>query len=179
MPVFPVNDLDQAIRIANEVHPTPLGAYPFGNKAETDKVLQYIRSGGASVNDAFFHGCIPTLAFGGVGDSGQGAYRGKSSFDCFSHRRSITTTPAWMESLISVRYPPYAGKLEKFQKMSNVKPNFDRDGKVKFSLVSYILTLGAGSTTGGLARYAIILLGKSVCFSELSDVMVEVDANLM
>ncbi|MCJ1250725.1 hypothetical protein MMC30_007953 [Trapelia coarctata] len=161
MPILPVDDLDQAIRLANEVQDTPLGAYPFGTKAETDKVLQNIRSGGASVNDAFFHGSIPNLAFGGIGESGQGAYRGKASFDCFSHRRSITNTPGWMESLIDVRYPPYKGKLEKFQKMTNSKPNFDREGRVKFSLVSYLLTLGAGSAMGGLARYAIVVLGES------------------
>jgi len=158
MPILPVNDLDQAIRIANEVDPTPLGAYPFGNKAETDKVLQKLRSGGASVNDAWFHGCLPTLAFGGVGNSGQGSYRGKASFEAFTHRRSVTTTPGWMESLLDVRYPPYEGKLAKFQKMTNAKPNFDRNGKVKFSLVSFLLTLGARSTLGGLARYAIVLL---------------------
>lgn len=158
MPILPVKDLDQAIRIANEVHATPLGAYPFGNKAETDKVLQEVRSGGASVNDAYFHGCIPTLAFGGVGDSGQGSYRGRASFDTFTHRRSVTTTPGWMEGLINVRYPPYKGKLAKLQKMNNSKPNFDREGKVTFSLVSYILKLGAGSLLGGLARYALVLL---------------------
>jgi len=161
MPILPVDDLDQAIRLANEVQDTPLGAYPFGTKAETDKVLQNLRSGGASVNDAFFHGSIPNLAFGGVGESGQGAYRGKASFDCFTHRRSITTTPGWMESLINVRYPPYKGKLEKFQKMTNGKPNFDREGRVKFSLVSYLLTLGAGNVMGGLVRYAIVLLSES------------------
>ncbi|MCJ1471452.1 hypothetical protein MMC13_000091 [Lambiella insularis] len=160
MPILPVQNLDQAIRIANEVHATPLGAYPFGTKAETDKVLQEVRSGGASVNDAYFHGCIPTLAFGGVGDSGQGAYRGKASFDTFTHRRSITTTPGWMEGLINVRYPPYKGKLEKLQKMNNSKPNFGRDGRVTFGLVSYILTLGAGSALGGLARYVFALLGE-------------------
>ena len=162
MPIFPVNNLDQAIRIANEVDPTPLGAYPFGNKAETEKVLLNLRSGGASVNDAWFHGCMPTLAFGGVGSSGQGSYRGKASFDAFTHRRSVTTTPGWMESLIDVRYPPYKGKLAQFQKMTNVKPNFDRNGKVKFSLVSFLLTLGARSTLGGLARYILILLGEFV-----------------
>ena len=161
MPILPVSDLDQAIRIANEVDPTPLGAYPFGNKAETDKVLLNVRSGGASVNDAWFHGCMPTLAFGGVGSSGQGSYRGKASFDAFTHRRSVTTTPGWMESLINVRYPPYKGKLAQFQKMTNVKPNFDRDGKIKFSLVSFLLTLGARSTLGGLARYVLVLLGES------------------
>ncbi|KAL8668134.1 MAG: hypothetical protein Q9202_000112 [Teloschistes flavicans] len=158
IPILPVEDLDTAIRIANEVHRTPLGLYPFGNKQETDQIMRETQSGGVSVNDALFHGTIPTLPFGGVGDSGQGAYRGRSSFDCFSHRRSVTTTPGWMEGLLDVRYPPYEGKLAKFKKMSELKPNFDRDGKVKFSLITYILSLGADSTTGGLVRYAMVLL---------------------
>lgn len=160
MPILPVNNLDEAIKIANEVHSTPLGLYPFGTKKETDRALREIRSGGASVNDGFYHGSIPTLAFGGVGDSGQGAYRGKASFDCFTHRRSVTTTPGWMEGLLNVRYPPFKGKIEKFRKMTLQKPNFDREGKVNFSLVTYILTLGAESKTSGLIRYALVLLSK-------------------
>ncbi|KAL9030883.1 MAG: hypothetical protein Q9196_001026 [Gyalolechia fulgens] len=158
MPILPVGDLDTAIRIAGEVHRTPLGLYPFGNKQETDRIMREVQSGGVSVNDAIFHGAIPTLPFGGVGDSGQGAYRGRSSFDCFSHRRSVTTTPGWMEGLLDVRYPPYEGKLAKFKKTSELKPNFDREGKVKFNLVSYILSLGAGSKTGALVRYAMVIL---------------------
>ncbi len=160
MPILPVDNLDEAIRIANEVHATPLGLYPFGNKAETDRCLREIRSGGASVNDGFMHGALPTLAFGGVGDSGQGAYRGQASFDCFTHRRSITSTPGWMEGMMSVRYPPYAGKLAKMRQMGYLKPNFDREGKVQFSLVSYILSLGAGSKKGGLIRYLVVLISK-------------------
>ena len=160
MPLLPVSNLDSAIRIANEVHSTPLGLYPFGSKQETDRMLIEIRSGGASVNDAWMHGSLPTLPFGGIGDSGQGAYRGQASFDVFSHRRSITTTPGWMEGLMGVRYPPYEGKLEKFRQMGELKPNFDREGKVKFSLVSYILALGAGSKSGGLIRYLVVLIGK-------------------
>lgn len=160
IPILPVNNLDEAIRIAQEVHSTPLGLYPFGTKKETERVLSELRSGGASVNDAYFHASIPTLAFGGVGDSGQGAYRGKASFDCFTHRRSVTTTPGWLESLISVRYPPYQGKLAKFQRMSNLTPNFDREGKAKFSLVTYLLTLGAGSVTGGAMRLLAVVLGE-------------------
>jgi beta-apo-4'-carotenal oxygenase len=111
MPILPIKNLDEAIRIANDVHSTPLGLYPFGNKAETDRILNEVQSGGASINDAFFHGAIPTLQFGGVGDSGQGAYRGKSSFDVFTHRRSIVKTPGWIEGLLAIRYPPYAGKV--------------------------------------------------------------------
>jgi len=37
IPVLPVKDLDEAIRMANEIDDTPLGIYPFGSKAETDK----------------------------------------------------------------------------------------------------------------------------------------------
>jgi beta-apo-4'-carotenal oxygenase len=37
LPVIAVRDLDEAIKIANEVHDTPLGVYPFGNKAEMEK----------------------------------------------------------------------------------------------------------------------------------------------
>ena len=160
LPLLPVENLDEAIKIANEVHSTPLGLYPFGTKAETDRAMKEIRSGGASVNDGCFHGAIPSLAFGGVGDSGQGNYRGKASFDCFTHRRSYTTTPGWMEGLLAVRYPPFKGKVETFRKQTLQKPNFDREGKVNFSLITYILSLGAGSRTGGLIRYAMILLSK-------------------
>ena len=159
IPLLPVSNLDEAIRIANEVHATPLAMYPFGNKTETDRCLTEIRSGGVSVNDSMMHGSLPTLAFGGIGDSGQGAYRGKASFDCFSHARTIVSTPGWAESLLAVRYPPYDGKLKKMRRMQP-KPDFDREGKVKFSLVRYILGLGAASKTGGLMRYFVVLLSK-------------------
>ena len=133
IPILPVPDLDTAIRIANDVSGTPLGLYPFGTKAETDRVLNETRSGGATVNDAFFHAGIQTMPFGGVGESGQGSYRGRASFECFTHRRSIATTPGWMERMLSVRYPPIAGtnKINKYKGMQELKPNFDRDGKPK------------------------------------------------
>ncbi|KAF1976732.1 aldehyde dehydrogenase [Bimuria novae-zelandiae CBS 107.79] len=128
--LLPVNDLDEAIRIANEVHATPLGLYPFGSKAEMEKVLSQTRSGGATLNDGFFHATIPTLEFGGVGDSGQGAYRGKASFDVFTHRRSIVTMPTWIEALLNMRYPPFTEKkLKQIVSASELKPNFDRQGR--------------------------------------------------
>ena len=39
MPLLAVDDVEEAIRIANSVHSTPLGFYPFGNKAETTKSM--------------------------------------------------------------------------------------------------------------------------------------------
>jgi beta-apo-4'-carotenal oxygenase len=37
IPILQFDDLDEALRISNEVHDTPLGVYAFGSKKETDK----------------------------------------------------------------------------------------------------------------------------------------------
>jgi len=160
MPLLPIDSLDEAISIANSIHATPLGTYIFGDKKEAAKVLSETRSGGATVNDALFHAVIPTLEFGGVGDSGMGAYRGKSSFDTFVHRRAIAQTPKWMERFLAVRYPPYAGtnKYLEFSKMGKLKPNFDREGNEKRTVLWYMLTLGGKSLTRGVIR-ALVLAG--------------------
>jgi beta-apo-4'-carotenal oxygenase len=42
MPILPIDGVDEAIRIANSVHKTPLGFYPFGNKAETNKSKRFL-----------------------------------------------------------------------------------------------------------------------------------------
>ena len=42
IPILAVDSVENAIRIANSVHSTPLGLYPFGNKAETSKSLSPI-----------------------------------------------------------------------------------------------------------------------------------------
>jgi beta-apo-4'-carotenal oxygenase len=164
MPVLPVDNLDQAISIANQVHATPLGVYAFGSKEETNKVLAETRSGGASINDAYFHGTIPNLSFGGTGDSGSGSYRGKSSFDTFVHRRSITTTPGWMEKLLTVRYPPFTGtdKFEQFARMGVQKPNFDRSGKENFNLLWYVLTFGTKRGMLSALIYVALAVGGKV-----------------
>lgn len=156
IPILPVTDLTEAIHIANSVDATPLGLYPFGTKAETERILTECRSGGVSVNDAFFHGSIPTLSFGGVGDSGSGSYRGKSSFDCFVHRRSVTVTPRWIERFLSLRYPPYKGKYDQWARTSILTPDFDRDGQVRRNWLKIILTLGTGGWLRGILRAIIV-----------------------
>jgi len=158
--LYAVDSVDEAIRITNQVSGTPLAFYPFSKRQdEIDKMLLETRSGGASVNDGFFHGSIPTLEFGGVGDSGQGSYRGRASFNCFSHRRAVTTTPGWMETLLKVRYPPYSKKkLAQLEGMSKLKPNFDRNGREKSNVLGWLLTLG------GLKSLVVASLGKDSAY---------------
>lgn len=160
MPVLGVENLDQAIHIANKTHATPLGVYAFGSRAETDKILASTRSGGATVNDAIYQGTIATLEFGGVGESGTGAYRGKASFDCFVHRRAIAETPSWMEKVVELRYPPFTG-TNKFRLLSKLlfkKPNFDRKGNEKLGWITWFVTLGTGGFLRGAFRVAILAM---------------------
>ncbi|KAL6251239.1 Hexadecenal dehydrogenase [Rhinocladiella similis] len=155
VPILAVEHLDEAIKLANGVQSTPLGLYPFGSKADVAKIISSTRSGGVSCNDAALH--IPTLPFGGVGESGYGAYRGRSSFDVWVHRRPITSSPGWLESILAIRYPPYAGKLSKIKTASTLVPDFDRRGqKVTLSWLRFVLTLGGGSAKAGAGRALVV-----------------------
>lgn len=108
-----------------------------------------------SCNDSALH--IPTLPFGGVGESGYGAYRGRSSFDVWVHRRPITSSPGWLESILAIRYPPYEGKLKPFKAASALVPDFDRDGnKLTLGWLRFVLTLGGGSAKAGAGRAAVV-----------------------
>lgn len=96
-----------------------------------------------------------------MGESGYGAYRGRASFDCFVHRRPITSSPSWLEFILAIRYPPYAGNLSIFKAASTLVPDFDRNGRqVRLCWLRYILTLGGGSVKNGAGRAAVVAAGK-------------------
>ncbi|KAB8300936.1 hypothetical protein EYC80_002861 [Monilinia laxa] len=160
IPILPVNSLDEAIDIVNSIHATPLAFYPFGTKEETDKLLNNITSGGATVNDTFFHASISTLPFGGVGDSGVGSYRGEDSFNTFTHRRSTASTPGWMEKMLNIRYPPYTdAKLAQYLRTGALKPNFDRKGNEVRGLgywLGLVISLGGEGVKGVLVRWTAL-----------------------
>ena len=66
-----------------------------------------------------------------------------------------------MESLISVRYPPYAGKLAQIRRLTGKKPNFDRQGKEIKGVgywLSFVIGLGSNSLKGAVARWVVVAL---------------------
>jgi len=89
LPVLEYTNLEEAIAMVNE-KPKPLALYFFSNNQQNQaKFLQKTISGGACINDTVMHLTIPSLPFGGVGESGMGRYHGKASFDNFSYQRSV------------------------------------------------------------------------------------------
>lgn len=84
----------------------PLALYIFSNKeAFTNQILQHTSSGGVCINDVIMHMTGASLPFGGVGDSGIGAYHGKFSFDTFSHKKAVLHRQFWLDA--PLRYPPF------------------------------------------------------------------------
>ncbi len=105
LPVLEYEDLDDVIARLQGM-PKPLATYFFSNDCNLqNKILKQLSSGGMSINDTFAHLLNQRLPFGGVGDSGMGAYHGKSSFDTFSHYKSVVKRSVWADP--KSKYPPY------------------------------------------------------------------------
>ncbi len=95
-PVLPVYFYDDASEVVDYINerPSPLGSYWYGQ--DDDRFQEFLRtttSGGVTRNDAMLHAMVPGAPFGGVGNSGTGAYHGKAGFDTFTHHRTIATQP--------------------------------------------------------------------------------------
>ena len=104
-PIFPVltfKTIDEVITFVTD-REKPLALYYFGTNG--DYVLRHTSSGGACINDVIMHIVNHDVPFGGVGNSGMGSYHGKDSFLAFSHRRSVVSTPTWID--MPFRYMPY------------------------------------------------------------------------
>ncbi|MCM3794509.1 MULTISPECIES: aldehyde dehydrogenase [Priestia] len=91
-PILPVIVYDEISEVIEAIvkRPKPLALYLFSeDEAVQDHILHSVSFGGGSINDTINHMTSHYLPFGGVGDSGMGAYHGKASFDTFSHAKSI------------------------------------------------------------------------------------------
>ncbi len=89
LPIVAFDDLSGAIDFVNR-RPRPLSLYYFDDDAaRADRVLQSTISGGAGINEAALQVLDADLPFGGIGESGMGAYHGELGFETFSHRKAV------------------------------------------------------------------------------------------
>lgn len=111
-PISPVisyqteSDIDEIV----SKYEKPLALYVFtGKNSFAKKIITKYSFGGGTINDTTVHFANHNLPFGGVGESGLGAYHGKQTFDLFSHKKGVVKRYNWLD--IPVRYAPYNGKL--------------------------------------------------------------------
>ncbi len=115
LPVLPCDSADEAIAFIN-ARPRPLALYWFGQDTATrDHVLANTVSGGVTVNDTLMHIAHEHLPFGGVGESGLGAYHGETGFRRFSHEKGVLLQSRWAQGQLF--YPPYGPRLQRVMGM--------------------------------------------------------------
>ncbi|MGZ9585314.1 aldehyde dehydrogenase [Paenibacillus marinisediminis] len=115
LPVLVYDDLQEVIS-AVQARPKPLALYLFTNdRAVEERVLTSLSFGGGCVNDTLMHLATPYLPFGGVGESGMGAYHGKFSFETFSHQKSVLHQTTLVD--MAIRYPGAKNGLKWMRKL--------------------------------------------------------------
>ena len=114
LPVLSIDGPDEAIALIN-ARPKPLALYVFsGLKKVVNAFIERTSSGGVTVNHVMLHFAVLGLPFGGVGESGQGAYHGRHTFETFTHHKSVLTKPLAVDP--ALLYPPYTDKKKSWLK---------------------------------------------------------------
>ncbi len=111
-PILPVLTYEKLEDVISRLQkgPKPLALYVFSeNKRNIRSVTQSLSYGGGCINDVVIHLATSHMGFGGVGESGMGAYHGETGFAAFSHEKSVVDKKTWMD--LPVRYQPYKCKL--------------------------------------------------------------------
>ncbi len=105
LPILTYGSFDELFPLLT-VREKPLALYLFSeDKAHIARVTEHIPYGGGCINDVVIHLATSEMGFGGVGESGMGAYHGKSGFDAFSHTKSIVNKSTRLD--LPMRYQPY------------------------------------------------------------------------
>lgn len=107
-PILPILTFDRFDSLYADLsgRPKPLALYLFSqNRSRVKEVTSRLNFGGGCVNDVVIHLATSQMGFGGVGESGMGAYHGKTGFDAFSHTKSIVDKKTWLD--LPMRYQPY------------------------------------------------------------------------
>jgi coniferyl-aldehyde dehydrogenase len=89
LPVVPYDTLEQAVEHVNDGE-RPLALYVFSkDRDRAEQVLASTTSGGACINSCASHAALPSMGFGGIGQSGSGRHHGIEGFREFSNPRGV------------------------------------------------------------------------------------------
>lgn len=111
LPVLTYQSLEAAAEKINSMD-SPLALYLFSSDRDHIRfVKERIQYGGGCINDVVIHLATSEMGFGGVGESGMGAYHGRKGFDTFTHEKSMVDKKTFFD--LPMRYQPYTPFYEK------------------------------------------------------------------
>ena len=129
LPIMKVENEDEALRLANDSQ-YGLNASIFAkDRRVIDKLVAGLRSGNVCVNDVMISYGIPSLPFGGIGDSGFGRSHGPEGLREMAHLKSVaedrfgfSREPSWLP------VPSWLAKAVKIGLDLLYRPGHDRTG---------------------------------------------------
>lgn len=114
LPILTYSCIDEVVDYIVS-HEKPLALYLFtSDQGVEQRIISAVSFGGGCINDTIVHIATSYLGFGGVGNSGMGAYHGLKSWETFSHQKSIMKRYTWLD--LPMKYQPYKEKYLKFIK---------------------------------------------------------------
>lgn len=115
LPIIEYENLDDAIAYIKQFE-KPLALYVYSENSNVqNKIMNEVPFGGGCINESVMHVGQGHLPFGGVGESGLGAYHGKSSFETFSHYKSVLKKSTLTD--LPIKYPPYKNNVGIIKKL--------------------------------------------------------------
>lgn len=109
LPIYTFTTKEEVLKIISR-NPNPLSFYVFtSSKSKEKDWIQSVQFGTGCINNTAWQFSNHHLPFGGVNQSGLGAYHGKHSFDVFTHKKAVMKTPTWFDP--AIKYPPLKGKM--------------------------------------------------------------------
>jgi len=146
LPLVRYRDLNKIVDMTTRNKPKALTYYVFAeDKLTKDYVRKNAYSGNMMVNDCMINFSSYDVPFGGIGASGAGRYRGKYSFEAFSHQKSVVKRSCMLD--VSARYPPITVADTKLVTLvtKNIPNSWFRSAKcVLCAILAYILLRGRG-----------------------------------
>ncbi|MEM7731759.1 MAG: coniferyl aldehyde dehydrogenase [Pseudomonadota bacterium] len=118
LPIIPYSNFDDALAYIR-ARPRPLALYWFGtHKGREGRIMSSAMAGGITINDTLLHVTQEALPFGGVGDSGMGAYHGIFGFDTMSHLKPVFVQSRWTGA--DMFAPPLSGMARKMMRYAAI-----------------------------------------------------------
>jgi aldehyde dehydrogenase (NAD+) len=104
--IVPLRSIAEAPAFIN-ARPKPLALYVYTHDSVFEQhIVSHTSAGNVGINDGMMFMANPNLPFGGVGNSGMGAYHGQTGFDTFSHLKTVLKRHFIFD--VALRYPPFS-----------------------------------------------------------------------
>jgi aldehyde dehydrogenase (NAD+) len=104
--IVPLPSIKDAPAFIN-ARPKPLALYLYTHDGDLEQhIVTHTSAGNVGINDGMMFMANPNLPFGGVGNSGMGAYHGQTGFDTFSHLKTVLKRRFIFD--VALRYPPFS-----------------------------------------------------------------------